>query len=353
MSTEHAANLIQGTPIITDPWGDFDTVMRHAEHARAAGDRNKAHTFFARAVELKPDDARAWTGLAQCAATLDEAIRSWANALALAPGDAQAQSELETAVKERLHKAQTVDAPMLVALGRTLAQVGQKSWAHRLLQRATELDAHNAEAWLWRAGVTTDNQEAIFCLKQALAHNPTHPQALAGLKWAEARAAATVSAVATDVAQEAESFLQQGQSALRAGNLTRAYDFFRLATEVNPHHESAWYWRASTSPNLEDAIASMERVLALNPHNQTARDTLWLLRIKKIREEVQRRTAATASTGVDTSISLPAPVPHARPQIARPQRRYGMVLFAMISFLIIVLGIWMAAWIWLTFFAGK
>jgi tetratricopeptide (TPR) repeat protein len=354
LSTEHAANLIQGTPIITDPWGDFDTVMRHAERAHAAGDHNKAHTFFARAVELKPDDARAWTGLAQCAATLDEAIRSWANALALTPGNLQAQRALEAAVQERLHKAQTVDAPVLVALGRTLAQVGQKSWAHRLLQRATELDAHNAEAWLWRAGVTTDNQEAIFCLKQVLAQHPDHPQALAGLKWIAARAAATASAVSTeDAAQEAESFLQQGQSALRAGNLTRAYDFFRLATEVNPHHESAWYWRASTAPNLEEALASMERVLALNPHNQTARDTLWLLRIKKIREEVQRRTAATASTGVDTLTSPSTPVPHARPQVARPQRRYGMLLFAMISFLIIVLGIGIAVWIWLTFFAGK
>jgi len=352
-------NTVQGTPIITDPWGDFDTVMRHAERAQATGDRKKAHTFFARAVELKPNDARAWAGLAQCAPTLDEAIISWANTLTLTPGNLKAQSELDAVVRERLEKAQAVDAPVLVALGRTLAQVGQKSWAHHLLQRATELDAHNEEAWLWRAGVTTDNEEAIFCLKQVLAHHPDHPQALAGLKWIEARAAPTAASTTTtavsteDATQEAASFLEQGQYALRGGNLERAYDFFRLATELNPQNESAWYWRASTAPNVDDAIASMERVIAINPQNQTAKDALWSLRIRKIREEVQRRKAATAPAELDTPTPLPTPVQHTRPRTARPRRHYGVVLSAIVSLLILMLAIGIAFWIWLTFFAGK
>lgn len=349
-------SAIQGTPIITDPWGDFDTVMRHAERARISGDRAKAHTFFARAVELRQNDVQAWMGLARCAPTLDEAIIAWANALALSPGNWEAQSELDTVVHERLTQAQAVDVPVLVALGRTLAQLGQKAWAHRLLQRATELDVHNVDAWLWRAGVTTDNEEALYCLKQVLARHPNHPQALAGLKWAESRAA-SAAPVAEDTAKEAASFLEQGQHALRIGNLERAYDFFRLATELNPHNESAWYWRGSTAPNLEEALTCIERVLAINPNNQTAKDTLWLLRIKKIREDVQRRTHSATNSGPaeasgGTAVSAPISA-RATHRTETRRRRYALVLSALVSLVIIGLGIGLTIWIWLNFFVEK
>lgn len=333
-------SAVQGTPIIAQPWSDFDTVMRHAEKARMAGDRARAHTFFARAAELQPNDVRAWTGLAASAPTPDEAIISWAYTLTLAPDNLEARSELDALVQERSARARRVDVPVLVALGRTLAQVGQKPWAYRLLQRATELDPHNEEAWLWRAGVASDNHEMIECLKQVLERNPNHPQARAGLEWAEARVAPASTPISKDTADEATAFFEQGQHALRSGNLARAYDFFRGATNLNPQSESAWYWRGSCAPTLDDAIACMERVLTLNPNNQTAKDALWLLRIKKIRENVQR----VSSTNVSAPSDDTAP--------PRARRTRGKVLSLLVSLAIIGLAIIIALWIWLTFFAG-
>jgi len=326
---------IKGTPILAQPWGDFDTVLRHADKARRGGDRGRAHTLFARAIELNPSDARAWAGIATCAPTSDEAIISWAYTLALAPDNLDATSELDTFVQDRLMRARRVDAPVLCALGRTLAQVGQKPWAYRLLQRATELDPRSEEAWLWRAGVAADNDETIACLKQVLLNNPDHPQARAGLQWAEARSAPPPAPVSADVAQEAESFFEQGQHALRTGNLARAYDFFRGATNLNPQHESAWYWRGSAAPNTDDAIASMEQVLALNPENATAKDALWLLRIKKIRENAKR----VSSQGENA------------PSAREMQRRSGAarwwrgaILFVLAVSVILLLALIVAVW---------
>ncbi|MCI0477686.1 MAG: hypothetical protein L0Y55_15690 [Anaerolineales bacterium] len=326
---------IKGTPILAQPWGDFDTVMRHAEKARLGGDRNRAHTFFARAIELNPNDARAWAGIATCAPTSDEAIISWAYTLALAPDSLEAKSELDTFVQERLMRARRVDAPVLCALGRTLAQVGQKPWAYRLLQRATELDPRDEEAWLWRAGVAAENDETILCLKQVLLNNPDHPQARAGLQWAEARVAPAPAPVSPDAAQEAESFFEQGQHALRTGNMARAYDFFRGATNINPQHESAWYWRGSAAPNTDDAIASMERVLALNPENATAKDALWLLRVKKIRENA-RHVSGQAENA---------------PTARGTQRRFGparwlrgAILFVLAASAIVLFALIVAVW---------
>jgi tetratricopeptide (TPR) repeat protein len=335
---------IKATPILTQPWGDLDTVLRHAEKARAAGDLNRAHTFFARAVELDANDARAWAGLAATAPTLDEAIISWAYTLALTPDNLDARSELDTRVQERLVRARRVDAPVLGALGRTLAQVGQRPWAYRLLVRATELDPRSEEGWLWRAGVAEDNDETIHCLKQVLLNNPDNQQARAGLKWAEARALPAPAAVSADAAQEAESFFDQGQHALRTGNIERAYDFFRGATNLNPQHESAWYWRGSAAPNLDDAIVSMEHVLALNPQNATAKDALWLLRIKKIRETAHR----AADQAKSPSPSTPSGAQQSQPK--RPKR--GAVVSFLISIGAVALGIVIAVWIWWTFIRG-
>jgi tetratricopeptide (TPR) repeat protein len=330
---------IKSTPILAQPWGDFDTVMRHADKARLGGDRNRAHTFFARAIELNPNNARAWAGLAACAPTPDEVIISWAYTLALAPDNLEAKSELDHFVQERLVRARRVDAPVLVALGRTLAQVGQKPWAYRLLQRATELDPRDEEAWLWRAGVAAENDETILCLKQVLLNNPDHPQARAGLQWAEARSAPTLAPVPADAAQEAESFFEQGQHALRTGNIARAYDFFRGATNINPQHESAWYWRGSAAPTTDDAIASMERVLALNPESATAKDALWLLRIKKIRENARH-----VSGQPNHALTAQSPQLESR----RTRRMVGVILFllaaSLIGALVVVAAIW-AQWI--------
>ena len=335
---------IQATPIVTQPWGDFDTVLRHAEKARGAGDANRAHTFFARAIELNPNEARAWAGLAATAPTLDEAIMSWAYTLALAPDNLDARSELDASVQERLVRARRVDAAVLGALGRTLAQVGQRPWAYRLLVRATELDPRSEESWLWRAGVAEANDEMIFCLKQVLLNNPDNQQARAGLKWAEARAIPAPAPVTPDAAQEAESFFEQGQHALRTGNMERAYDFFRGATNLNPQHESAWYWRGSSAPNTDDAIASMERVLALNPQNATAKDALWLLRINKVREHVQRPSAQSES-------HAPTAQSAGRESNRAPRSR-GARLSIFIALAIVILAIAIAVWIWLTVVAG-
>ena len=337
---------IKATPIITQPWGDFDTVLRHAEKARSASDVNRAHTFFARAIELNPNDARAWAGLAATAPTLDEAIMSWAYTLALAPDNLDARSELDASVQERLVRARRVDTAVLGALGRTLAQVGQNPWAYRLLVRATELDPRSEESWLWRAGVAEANDETIFCLKQVLLNNPDNQQARAGLKWAEARVIPAPAPVSSDAVQEAESFFEQGQHALRSGNMERAYDFFRGATNLNPQHESAWYWRGSSAPNTDDAIASMERVLALNPQNATAKDALWLLRIKKVREHAQRASAQSES---------PAPtVQSAWRESNRAPRERGarLSIFIAIAIAIVILAIVIAVWIGLTLVPG-
>jgi len=269
---------------VTHPWEDFAIVMRHAEKARAADDLPRARVFFARALELNPEDAQAWAGNAATAPDSDEALISWGYALALAPGSLEAWTEIERLVTEKIAQ-ENASAASLVASGRALAKVGHKQWAYRLLARATELEPLNVEAWLWRAGVTDDMAETTTCLQRVLELEPGNARAQAGLQWAQSQQAATP--IPAAAREEASQLVENGQQLLKVGDQMSAYDLFRRATELDPRSESAWFWRGSTAPNLEDQLVCMGQTLSLNPDNEAAKEAVWWLRVKQLRERVK------------------------------------------------------------------
>jgi hypothetical protein len=62
-------------------------------------------------------------------------------------------------------------------MGVQLAQLGKRTEALPYLRRAVQMEAVNAEVWLWLAHVTPDLREYQYCLQQALTLNPDHPVA--------------------------------------------------------------------------------------------------------------------------------------------------------------------------------
>lgn len=325
-------------PIITQPWEDYDTVLRHADRARTNGDTMRARTFYTRLAELNPNDARGWTGLAETAASLDEAIMSWAYVLALTPSDLEARAQMDAHLEERITESGVADAAVLVALARTLVEVGQKPAANRVLVRATELDPTNGEAWLWRAGVTEDQNDAIASLKQVLSMDPENAQAKAGLKWAQAQELQSKTPVSTDDTKNAINFFEEGQQALRENNMTQAHDLFKRATELDPNNESAWFWRGSTTQDVDEAIACMDHTLAINPHNQAAKDTKWWLGVKKYRELFNAQVAPAPMVSPNTA----EPIQAIPPEPPKTSWHIALILFffVIISVLLGVIVFW-------------
>jgi tetratricopeptide (TPR) repeat protein len=269
------------TPPLAHPWEDFATVMRHADRARAAGDLPRALTFYTRAIDLNPNSAAAWRGRASSTSNQDEAIVAWSYAFALEPG-AEARAMLNACVAEKIKQSEAADADSLVTLGRQVAEAGQWAHAHRLFERATELDPSNEDAWMWRAGVADDASETIACLNRVLALNPRNAQAKAGLQWAALKQKAAPASV--DAAQQAAVALDEGQRALSAGDRAGAYERFVRATELDVRNAVAWFWRGSAAPDLDEALRCMEQVLAIDPTDEAAKDARWWLRVKKLRE---------------------------------------------------------------------
>ncbi len=266
------------------PWDDLTTVLQRAEQARSGNDIALAYTFFTRATELDSNNAQAWTGRAALTPDLDDAIISWAYALALAPDNTSAKDKLAERVDEKIARSGIADLASLITLGKNLAEVGQKREAYRLFKCATELDDTSEEAWIWRAGLAEDSKEMIASLNQVLALNPENKQAQAGIQWAMSLQPGTTVSESPSHAEQAIKLVEQGQAVLQKGNKTDANALFRQATELDQKNEQAWLWRGSTTSDVDEALTCMEQALAINPENEPAREARSWLRVKKLRE---------------------------------------------------------------------
>ncbi len=63
------------------------------------------------------------------------------------------------------------------------AKRGDRFLALEYLEQALQEDPDHEAALLWKAGLTLDRQEAIWCLRRVLAKNPHNARARAGLAW--------------------------------------------------------------------------------------------------------------------------------------------------------------------------
>ncbi|MCC7106366.1 MAG: hypothetical protein IT307_14585 [Chloroflexi bacterium] len=71
--------------------------------------------------------------------------------------------------------------------GQEAARGGDRRRAYGLFQEAVEANPRAEDAWLWRAGTTESEKEAIACLEQVLALNPRNERARKGLEAYRAR----------------------------------------------------------------------------------------------------------------------------------------------------------------------
>jgi CheY-like chemotaxis protein len=79
---------------------------------------------------------------------------------------------------------------------------------------------------------------------------------------------------------EAVDLVKEGVALARAGDKSRARPLLRQAVENDPANESAWMWLASVAESPQDALTTLERVLALNPDHEQARSAAHAARLK-------------------------------------------------------------------------
>ncbi len=163
------------------------------------------------------------------------------------------------------------------------AQGGNRSEARQMLLRVTEADPKNENAWLWLASISEYPEELLVFLNNVLDINPENERAL---EWAKA----TKSLLA-------KNFVQRGIEADRENRRDFARQCFMQAVVHDRRNEMAWLWLASIADTNEEKAAHLQRVLEINPKNETALTSLKLAKNQTSGSSLLARANAAAIAG--------------------------------------------------------
>lgn len=164
-----------------------------------------------------------------------------------------------------------------LSMGIKAAQTGESAGARILLLEVTEAEPENEDAWLWLASISHYPEELLVFLNNVLSVNPGNERALV---WA----AATKSMLA-------KSFVRRGIDASKDNQNNFARQCFLQAIVHENENEMTWLWLASVSPEIEEKNAHLEKVLMLNPENQTALDSLEAVKKQMARARLSQASA--------------------------------------------------------------
>jgi CheY-like chemotaxis protein len=169
----------------------------------------------------------------------------------------------------------------MLKAGINAAKEGNRAEARALLLRVTESQPENETAWLWLASISEYPEELLVFLNQVLSVNPHNERAL---EWSKA----TKSLLA-------KTFVQRGITASRESQKDLAVQCFEQALAHDRENELAWLWLASVADSPEEKMAHLEKVLALNPENETAQASFKAVRQQMSQALLKKANVAAIS----------------------------------------------------------
>ncbi len=161
------------------------------------------------------------------------------------------------------------------------AQTGNRVEARQLLLRVTDAEPNNENAWLWLASISEYPEELLIFLNNVLSINPTNERAL---EWA----GATKSLLS-------KTFVQRGIDASKQAHTDFAKQCFLQAIVHDTQNEMAWLWLASVCDSVEEKSAHLQKVLNINPKNETAASLLYSAKRQLAEAEMQKAIAAAVA----------------------------------------------------------
>lgn len=175
----------------------------------------------------------------------------------------------------------------MLRTGVKLAQEGNRTEARHLLLRVTEAEPENETAWLWLASISEYPEELLIFLRNVLKVNPQNERAI---EWEKA----TKSLLA-------KTFVQRGIEASQENRAEFAKQCFLHAIVQDQESEMGWLWLASVTESVEEKLIYLQKVLSINPANETAQSSLKSLKDKKIQALLRKANSAAIAGERETA----------------------------------------------------
>lgn len=203
-------------------------------------------------------------------------------------------------VDEIVSDCDSPEVTRMLREGIQAAQEGRRSEARTLLLKVTEADARNENAWLWLASISEYPEELLVFLKNVLSINPSNERAL---EWAAATEALM-----------AKTFVQRGIEASKSDQKDLAKQCFLQAIVHDGRSELAWLWLASVSDSLDEKVSHLQKVLSINPDNETAAASLRHAKTLMARSLMPQANQAAIAGRREESLKLLDEILHDAPE---------------------------------------
>ena len=170
------------------------------------------------------------------------------------------------------------------------AQNGNRAEARQMLLQVVETEPENENAWLWLASISEYPEELLGFLNNILNINPNNARAL---EWSRA----TKSLLA-------KNFVRRGIEASGEAQMDLARQCFLQAVAHDERSEMAWFQLASISDSADEKISHLEKVLELNPENETAKASLQTAQSHIIESLLRKANVAAISGERETASEM-------------------------------------------------
>ena len=224
--------------------------------AAQSGNRAQARVFLLRAADIDPRNESTWLWLASISEYPEELLVFLNNVLEINPSSERAL-EWTAATKSLLAKT-------FVQRGIDAFEANQSDSAAQYFNEALEYDQQNSMAWLWMASLSDSNEGKITYLEKVLSIDPDNQDAQ--MAFRSARHQAT------------QELLAEAKAKAVAGKREESNDLLDAIIEESPDSEEAWILRSHLVDSFDEKISSYEKVLEINPENQTAKAGLASLK---------------------------------------------------------------------------
>jgi CheY-like chemotaxis protein len=174
------------------------------------------------------------------------------------------------------------DIKKMLRAGIKFAKEGSRTEARQMLLQVTEADGNNETAWLWLASISEYPEELLVFLQNVLRINPDNERAI---EWAKQ----TKSLLS-------KTFVQRGIDASHQNQKDFAKQCFLQAIVHDDQSEMAWLWLASSTDSPEEKCSHLQKVLNINPDNETAFSSLKAVK-SQISQALLKKANSAAIAG--------------------------------------------------------
>ena len=115
--------------------------------------------------------------------------------------------------------------------------------------------------------------------------------------------------------EEAKNLRRQGIAAAKAGDKEQARSYLQRSLRIDPLNEAAWIWLASVARDRRERLFCFQKLLEVNPRNETA---LQALSEMGITPPQAARPSPTSQQTQPAPIAIPRPIQPMSPPAARP-----------------------------------